>query len=149
MLSDPKMSSYQIKHILLVEENPILHEIMLKTWGNTCNQHKVHRVKNPQDALNFLYQKGNYVDSPRPQLIVIDVNLKDLNERDFLQTIKSDSSLKFIPVIVLTNSENPEQIFTGYQLRANCYVPKPLALDDLSKVIETLGKFWLNFVQLP
>jgi chemotaxis family two-component system response regulator Rcp1 len=149
MLSEPKMSSYQIKHILLVEENPCIYDLMLKTWGNTSNQHKVHWVKNTQDALNFLYQKGNYVDSPRPQLIVIDVNSPALNERDFLQTIKSDSSLKFIPVVVLTNSENQEEIFNGYQLSANSYVTKPLALDDLSKVIERLGKFWLNFVQLP
>lgn len=143
------MSSYQIKHILLVEEDPCLHEIIFKTLGNISNQHKVHWVKNPQDALNFLYQKGNYVDSPRPQLIVIDVSRSNLNEQDFLQTIKSDSGLKIIPVVVLTNSENNEQIFHGYQLRANCYIPKPLALDDLSKVIENLGKFWLNFVQLP
>lgn len=143
------MSSYPIKHILLIEENPTLQDVILKALATTSEQHQVYLVNDPQAALNFLYRRGEYAQSPRPQLILFDVNRPEINQPDFLQTIKSDSTLKIIPVVVLTNSDNWNEIVRGDRLQANCYLDKPLELDRLFKTIEKLGKFWLQFVEFP
>jgi len=143
------MSSYPIKHILLIEENPTLQDVILQALATTSEEHKVYLVNDPQAALNFLYRRGEYAQSPRPQLILFDLNRPEMNQPDFLQTIKSDSTLKIIPVVVLTNSDNWDDMIRGDRLPANCYIDKPLELDQLFKTIKKLGKFWLQFVEFP
>jgi CheY-like chemotaxis protein len=143
------MSRDKSQHILVIEGNPRFQEVILKTLAKISPKNQVHFVNDPQDALNFLTQKNDNALSPRPHLILLDVNGQEMNDRDFLARIKSDDLLKIIPVIVLTDSENWEEILMGYQLHANCYVYKPVELDDFANVVEILGEFWLKCVQLP
>jgi two-component system response regulator len=137
------------QNILVIEESPIFQEVIRKALGKISPKIKVDLVNHPQEALKFLYQREEYASSPRPQLILLNGNQQQMGDREFLTQVKRDDLLKIIPVIVLTNSDNWDEILSGYQLHANCYVHKPTDLDDLFYVVEKLGEFWLKFVQLP
>lgn len=137
------------QHILVIEAHPNLQEVILKVLTKIAPKNQVHFVNSVQDALNFLAPVNGHALAYLPQLILLDVNGQEMNERDFLAQIKSDDLLKIIPVIVLTDTENQEEILQGYQLHANCYVHKPVELDDFVQMMEILAEFWLNCVQLP
>ncbi len=137
------------QNILVIEESPIFQEVIWAALGKISPNIQIYLVNHPQEALKFLYQREEYASSPRPQLILFNGNQQEMSEREFLTQVKSDEVLKIIPVIVLTDSENWDEILRGYQLQANCYVHKPTDLDDLFYVVEKLGEFWLKFVQLP
>lgn len=137
------------QNILVIEESPIFQQVIREALGKISPNIKVDLVNHPQEALKFLYQREEYASSPRPQLILLNGNQQEMGDREFLTQVKSDDLLKIIPVIVLTDSDNWDEILSGYQLHANCYVHKPTDLDDLFYVVEKLGEFWLKFVQLP
>lgn len=137
------------QNILVIEESPIFQEVIREALGEISPKIQIYLVNHPQEALKFLYQREEYASSPRPQLILLNGNQQDMGDREFLTHIKNDELLKIIPVIVLTDSDNWDEILSGYQLHANCYVHKPTDLDDLFYVVEKLGEFWLKFVQLP
>jgi two-component system, chemotaxis family, response regulator Rcp1 len=137
------------QNILVIEESPIFQEVIREALGKISPKIKVYLVNHPQEALKFLDQREKYASSPRPQLILLNGNQQEMGDREFLTQVKSDDLLKIIPVIVLTDSDNWDEILSGYQLHANCYVHKPTDLDDLFYVVEKLGEFWLKFVQLP
>lgn len=137
------------QYILVIEAHPILQEVILKVLTRIAPKNQVHFVNSVQDALNFLAPVNGHALAYLPHLILLDVNGQEMNERDFLAQIKSEDLLKIIPVIVLTDTENQEEILQGYQLHANCYVHKPVELDDFVQMMEILAEFWLNCVQLP
>lgn len=136
-------------HILLVEDNPgdvhlteeALHE------GKVLNRLSV--VNDGVEALAFLRREGRYADARRPDLILLDLNLPRIDGRQVLAAIKQDPDLHRIPVVVLTSSRAEEDILRTYNLNANCYVTKPVDLDQFLHVIKSIEDFWLTVVRLP
>jgi CheY-like chemotaxis protein len=101
------------------------------------------------EATAFLRRQGKYAHAPRPDLILLDLNLPKKGGREVLEEIKLDPSLKSIPVVILTTSAAEEDILRSYQLHANCYITKPVDLDQFLKVVKTIDNFWLAIVKLP
>jgi CheY-like chemotaxis protein len=97
----------------------------------------------------FLRHEASYVNAPRPDLILLDLNLPKMDGREVLSHIKSDESLKTIPTIILTTSTAEEDILRSYQLQANCYLSKPVQLDEFEAVVKSINDFWLTGAKLP
>jgi two-component system, chemotaxis family, response regulator Rcp1 len=135
--------------ILLVEDNPgdvrLIQEALRdgKVWNNP------HVVTDGEAALDFVYRRGEFADKPRPDMILLDLNLPKKDGREVLAVIKSDLDLKRIPVVVLTTSKEEEDVLRAYNLAANCYVTKPVEFDQFMKVIRMIEDFWLTIVALP
>ena len=135
--------------ILLVEDNPgdaRLAEEALKV-GRVCNA--LHVVPDGVEAMRFLRKEEAYVDKPRPDLILQDLNLPKKDGREVLEKIKADEHLRRIPVVVLTTSKAEEDILKSYDLHANCYIKKPVDLNQFIKVVRSIEDFWLMVVSLP
>jgi len=135
--------------ILLVEDNPgdvRLTQEALKD-GGVLNE--LHVVEDGVDALAFLRRQGKYADAPCPELILLDLNLPKKDGREVLAEIKSDDALKRIPVVILTISNAEEDILQTYNLNANCYITKPVDLEQFIKVIQSIEDFWFTIVTLP
>ncbi|MEA1895589.1 MAG: response regulator [Euryarchaeota archaeon] len=135
--------------ILLVEDNPgdvrLTQEVLLD--GKVRNN--MYVTKDGVDAISFLRQTGEYADVPRPDIILLDLNLPRKDGREVLADIKADPDLKNIPVVVLTTSSAEQDIFRSYDLHANCYITKPVDLDQFIRVIRSIEDFWLTIVKLP
>ena len=101
------------------------------------------------EALAFLRNEGIYIDAPRPQFILLDLNLPKMDGREVLAHIKGDESLKTIPTIILTTSTAEEDIMRSYELQANCYLSKPVQLDEFEGVVKSINDFWLTMAKLP
>ncbi len=135
--------------ILLVEDNPgdvRLTEEALKD-GKILNSLNV--VADGVEAMAFLRREGKYSDAPRPELILLDLNLPKKDGREVLAEIKKDQELKRIPVVILTSSAAEQDIVKTYNLHANCYVTKPVDLDQFIHVVKSIEQFWLTVVQRP
>ncbi|MBP6731144.1 MAG: response regulator [Chitinophagales bacterium] len=135
--------------VLLVEDNP--GDIRLTQEALKESQMDIHLdvVSDGEQAIDFLMKRGKYVDSIRPHIILLDLNLPKKNGIEVLKEIKAHDSLKKIPVIVLTTSDADHDISKAYSLNANCYILKPVDFDDFAKVIRLIEVFWFNTVQLP
>jgi len=112
-------------------------------------QNTLHVASDGMEATSFLWRQGKHANAPRPDLVLLDLNLPKKGGREILEEIKLDPSLKSIPVVVLTTSTAEEDILRSYQLHANCYITKPVDLDQFLKVIKTIDNFWLAIVKLP
>jgi CheY-like chemotaxis protein len=135
--------------ILLVEDNPgdvRLTQEALKE-GKVRNHLSV--ADDGAKALDFLFRRGPYTAAPRPDLILLDLNLPKLDGREVLRAIKADASLRGIPVVVLTTSQADEDIVKAYDLHVNCYITKPLDLSRFLEVVKAIEDFWLTIVKLP
>lgn len=135
--------------ILLVEDNPgdvRLTQEALKD-GKVRNNMRV--VKDGVEALKFLRREGKYAGMPRPDLILLDLNLPKKDGREVLAEIKGDEVLRCIPVVVLTTSRAEQDILKAYDLHANCYITKPVDLDQFITVVKSIEDFWLTIVKLP
>ena len=135
--------------ILLVEDNPgdvRLTKEALKEGKVFSN---LHTVKDGVEAMEFLRRQGKYSSVPRPDIILLDLNLPKKDGREVLQEIKSDEQLKRIPVVVLTTSKAEEDVLRTYNLHANCYVTKPVDLEKFMVVVKSIDVFWLTVVTLP
>ena len=136
--------------ILLVEDNMGDVYIVAQCLSQSSIVHRLHRVENGEEATAFLSQcDSQYADAPRPDLILLDLNLPRKDGRELLAEIKTDPQLKMIPVIVLTGSSAPTDILNSYQLHANSYVVKPSKLDDFKATIRSIESFWFKQVQFP
>lgn len=135
--------------VLLVEDNDADARLAKETMNGSQLIKKLHRVTDGEEALDFLKQKGKYEKSPKPDLIILDLNLPRKSGREVLAEIKQDNDLKRIPVVVLTISENDRDILDVYNLNANCYVVKPIDLDEFAQVIKIIEDFWFKVVKLP
>lgn len=135
--------------ILLVEDSPadvrLTQEAL--TDGRILNHLSV--VSDGIEALAYLRQEGAYLSAPRPDLILLDLNLPRMDGRELLEEIKQDPGFKRIPVVILTTSQAEEDIIKSYNLHANCYISKPVDLDEFISVVKSIEDFWLTIVQLP
>ena len=135
--------------ILLVEDNP--GDVDLTREG--LQDGKVHNnlsvVGDGEEAMAFLRREGKYANVPRPELILLDLNLPRKNGREVLAEIKGDDRWKCIPVVILTSSKSEEDICRSYNLNANCYITKPVDLDQFVKVVKSIEDFWFTIVTLP
>lgn len=145
-MNDPQVRPVEI---LLVEDSPsevLLTKRVLKK-GKVLNN--LHIAKDGEAALDFLHRRGTYREAPRPDLILLDLNLPNIDGREVLAEIKQDDALKSIPVVVLTTSDAQTDIQTIYHLQANCYVTKPLDVRQFGQVIGSIVDFWFSIARLP
>ena len=138
----------QVFSILLVEDNPADVRLTQEALKDAKVHHELHVVMDGVAAVDFLHRQGDYSDAPRPDLILLDLNLPKKDGREVLEEIKMDESLKRIPVVVMTTSQAEEDIVKSYDLHANCYVNKPVDLDQFSKIVRNIEDFWLTIVKL-
>jgi len=142
-------TSANIIDILLVEDNPGDVRLIQELFKVNILYNKLHIVEDGVEAMDFLYRRNKYSTAPRPDLILLDLNLPRMDGKEILAKIKNDESLMLIPVIVLTTSEAEEDIIKSYKLHANCYITKPIKIDSFMKIITTIKEFWLTIVKLP
>ena len=135
--------------ILLVEDNDGDILLTKRALQKSKISNNLHVVKDGTEALNFLKNKGKYKKAIRPDLILLDLNLPMKNGQEVLADIKHDDNLKRIPVVVLTTSSSDEDIRKSYSLHANCYITKPLDMDQFISVVNTIDDFWFSIVKLP
>ena len=137
------------KDVLLVEDNPGDVRLTREAFSETNGTIRLHVVSDGVEALAFLRREGPHVRAPRPDLILLDLNLPKMDGREVLVQIKMDEVLKTIPAIILTTSEAETDIVKSYQLGANCYLSKPVQLEAFESLVKSINDFWLTRAKLP
>ena len=135
--------------ILLVEDDWGDIDLTKEALEDSKLQVNLNVVRDGVEAMTYLYQEAKYANAPRPDLILLDLNLPRKGGREVLQDIKHDDRLKHIPIVVLTTSDSEEDILKSYNLGANCYVNKPLGLKEFSQIVSSIEEFWFTIVKLP
>lgn len=135
--------------ILLVEDNEGDVGLIEEVLEETKIRNTLHIAKDGAEAMLFLRGEGTFSGSPRPDIILLDLNLPKRDGREVLEEVKEDSNLKSIPIVILTTSGAEKDIHRAYELHANAYVTKPLDFDQFICVIESIARFWLEIVRLP
>lgn len=135
--------------ILLVEDNPADVRLTMEALKEEKLRNNLHVVKDGVEAMAFLRREAEFAKAVRPDLILLDLNLPKKDGRQVLKEVKEDENLKAIPVVVLTVSQAEEDVLKSYNLHANCYISKPIDLNQFSKVVKSIQDFWLTIVKLP
>ena len=135
--------------ILLVEDNEGDARLAKEAMRDSKIRNTLHHVSDGEEAMAFLRKEGKYANVPRPDLVLLDLNLPKKDGRQVLAEIKKDNDLKRIPVVILTVSSAEEDILKSYNLHANCYITKPIDLSQFMKVVRSVEDFWLTIVKLP
>ena len=135
--------------ILLVEDNPGDVRLTQEAFKDGKLSNRLHVVGDGVEAIAYLRRTGQYASAPRPDIILLDLNLPKKDGREVLATIKNDEELRRTPVVVLTTSKSEQDILKVYDLHANCYITKPIDLDEFMAVVRTIEDFWLSIVKLP
>jgi len=135
--------------ILLVEDNPGDIRLTKEAMKEAKIINNLNVVEDGVDALAYLRKKGEFKGANRPDLILLDINLPKKNGREVLAEIKQDENLKLIPVVILTVSKAEEDIIKTYELHANCFITKPVDMDQFIKVVKSIEDFWFSIVKLP
>ena len=135
--------------ILLVEDNPGDARLAAEAFKEGGSQTRLHVVQDGIEAMAFLRGEGRYASEPRPDLVLLDLNLPRMDGREVLAEIKRDEALKRTPVIVLTTSQAETDILHGYELHANCYIVKPSSLSEFMAAVKSIEDFWFGIAQLP
>jgi CheY-like chemotaxis protein len=144
-----KMHKFKAVEILLIEDNPGDVRLTIEALKESKIINNLQVVDDGIEALSYLKKEGIYKDKPRPDLIILDLNLPRKDGREVLGEIKSDPVLKQIPIVILTTSEAEEDIIKSYELHANCYITKPVNMEQFIKVVKSVGEFWFSIVILP
>lgn len=139
----------KVVDILLVEDNPGDVRLAQEALKESKVKNHLFVVQDGVEAMAFLHQQGEYATAPRPDLVLLDLNLPRKSGREVLAEIKTDENLKRIPVVILTVSRAEEDIMRAYNSHANCYITKPLDFNQFLKVTKTIEEFWLTIVKLP
>lgn len=139
----------KVVEILLVEDNPGDAELARTALDDSKFRNHLYHVEDGEKAMAFLRKQKTFKDMPRPDLILLDLNLPRKDGREVLAEIKADNNLKRIPVVILTTSKAEEDILKSYNLHANCYITKPIDLDQFLRVVKSIEDFWLSIVVLP
>jgi two-component system, chemotaxis family, response regulator Rcp1 len=135
--------------VLLVEDSPGDVRLTQEAFREVNRSVQLHVATDGVEAMAFLRHEGVYVDAPRPDLTLLDLNLPKIDGREVLALIKADDNLKSIPTVILTTSEAEADIVKSYKLHANCYFSKPVQLDAFENLVKSINDFWLTKVKLP
>lgn len=134
---------------LLAEDNPGDVRLTKEALRESKISNNLNVVPDGVEAMAFLRRTGNYPNAPRPDVILLDLNLPKKDGREVLAEVKADPNLRLIPVVIITSSEAEQDVLRTYELHANCYVTKPVDLEQFIKVIQSIETFWLTIVTLP
>jgi chemotaxis family two-component system response regulator Rcp1 len=135
--------------VLLVEDSPGDVRLTQEAFRDANSAIHLHVASDGVEAMAFLRREGAHVGAPRPDLILLDLNLPKMDGREVLAHIKEDDSLKLIPTVILTTSDSEADIVKSYQLQANCYLTKPVQFDAFETLVKSINDFWLTKVKLP
>lgn len=135
--------------ILLVEDNPGDIRLTEEALKESKVRNRLSIVYDGVEAMDFLQRKAPYENAPRPDIILLDLNLPRKDGRTVLEEIKADEKLRRIPVVILTTSDDEHDILRSYDLHANCYITKPLDLNQFAAIVKTIENFWFQIVKLP
>jgi CheY-like chemotaxis protein len=139
----------ELVNILLVEDNPGDALLVRESMRDLKLRNRLHHVGDGDEAMRFLKRQGEHAGAARPDLILLDLNLPGMSGREVLGAIKNDPALDVIPIVVMTSSSAERDIVESYEIGANCYVTKPLDLDQFMHVVQSVECFWLSIVKLP
>lgn len=143
------MEKPQVANILLVEDDPADVELTKETLEDSKVEVSLSIVNDGVEALAFLRKQSPYEDAVTPDLILLDLNMPRKDGRETLEEIREDEKLKTIPVVILTTSSSEEDVLKSYGCGANCYITKPVGLEEFSKVVKSIEDFWFTIVKLP
>jgi two-component system, chemotaxis family, response regulator Rcp1 len=135
--------------VLLVEDSPGDVRLTQEAFRDSGKRVRLHLAADGVEAMAFLRGEGTYADAPRPDLILLDLNLPKMDGREVLAVIKRDQGLKTIPTIILTTSDDEADVLISYQLQANCYLRKPAHWDAFDNLVKSINAFWLTRAKLP
>jgi chemotaxis family two-component system response regulator Rcp1 len=135
--------------ILVVEDNAGDARLIKEVLNDNKIYNSLHLAHDGVEALDFLFRRGKYENSPRPDLIILDLNLPRKDGRQVLAEIKSDPVLRLIPIVIMTISQAEEDILKSYNLHANCFITKPIDLNQFIRVVKSIEDFWFSIVKLP
>jgi len=135
--------------VLLVEDSPDDADLTMDALRNGRVRNRITHVEDGVQAMAFLRREGKYADAPRPDLILLDLNLPRKSGREVLAEVKQDPDLRRIPVVIMTSSDDEKDILAAYNLYVNCYVTKPVDLDQFIGVVKSIEQFWFTIVKLP
>ncbi|MDM9585991.1 response regulator [Nostoc sp. GT001] len=146
MSSNPNLRPLEI---LLVEDSASDANLIIRELGKAEVVHNLHWVKHGEAAIDYLCHREKFVDALRPDLILLDLNLPRIDGREVLKIVKADSVLKRIPIVILTTSNDEEDVLDSYNFNANCYITKPIDIQQFIRVVRLIDEFWLAAVKLP
>jgi CheY-like chemotaxis protein len=135
--------------ILLVEDSPTDAQLTIEALQEAKISNRLSHVEDGVEAMQFLRREGEYAEAPRPDLIMLDLNLPRKDGREVLAELKQHASLRMIPVVVLTTSRAEQDVLNSYELHANCYITKPVDFQQFLYVVKSIEQFWLTVVTLP
>jgi two-component system, chemotaxis family, response regulator Rcp1 len=135
--------------ILLVEDNPGDVRLTQEALKDSKVKNTLHIVTDGVEAMDFIYHRGNFHAAPRPDIILLDLNLPRMDGREVLQAIKQEESLRRIPIVIMTTSDDEHDILHAYDLYANCYITKPVDFQRFIEIVKTIENFWFSMVRLP
>jgi CheY-like chemotaxis protein len=135
--------------ILLVEDDPGDQKLVKSSLTSQRIANELHIVSSGEEALDFLYHRGKYREAPRPDLILLDLNMPGMGGKEFLRRIKEDEQLRTNPVVILTTSDLEQDILDSYNLQASGYVKKPVDLREFKEVMKEIGEYWFVICKLP
>jgi two-component system, chemotaxis family, response regulator Rcp1 len=135
--------------VLLVEDSPGDVRLTQEAFRDADDSIELNVASDGLEAMSFLRKQGIHVDAPRPDFILLDLNLPKMDGREVLAHIKEDEDLKKIPTVILTTSDADADILASYQLQANCYLKKPVQLEEFESLVKSINEFWLTRVKLP
>ncbi len=135
--------------ILLIEDNPVDIRMTQEAFRDYKVANNIYSVTDGEAAMDFIYRRGEYTDAPRPDLILLDLNLPKKHGSEILNDVKADPKLRAIPIVILTTSDLDEDMMGSYCHNANAFITKPIEFDDFVTMMRSVGEFWLTFVRLP
>lgn len=141
--------THPIRDLLLVEDSPGDVRLTLEAFRASSAEITMHVASDGVEALRFLKQEGEHAGAPRPDLILLDLNLPRMHGREVLAQIKANVDLKSIPTVILTTSDAEADIVESYKLQANCYLKKPVGLESFEGLVRSINDFWLTKAELP
>lgn len=139
----------KLAEILLVEDNPADVEMTIDAFEKANFRNNLHVTRDGDEALDYLFKRGNFSDAITPDVILLDLNMPKTDGKEVLAEIKSEPKLKRIPVIIMTSSESDQDILQSYNLHANCYIVKPVDAAKFIQVVQKVENFWVDIVCLP